>query len=101
MSAVDFDALERIELELAELRRDLPRLIDEAVRAALDGRDADAVGGLAALAKWIDAPSAEAARKRCERDPDLAALAVKTSGGHRRWRRSEVLALAGRRAGER
>jgi hypothetical protein len=99
MTAVDFSALERIERALADLRRDLGTIIDERVRAALDGRDSDAVGGLAQLATWISAPSPEAARKRCERDPDLAALAVKTAGGHRRWRRSEVLALLASRRG--
>jgi hypothetical protein len=97
---IDLGAIERIERALADLRRDLGTIIDERVCAALDGRDADCVGGLAQLATWIGAPSPEAARKRVERDGDLAALAVRTSGGHRRWRRSEVLALLAGRRGE-
>jgi hypothetical protein len=91
---VDFGALERLERGLEELRHTLPDLIEAGVRKVLETRDTDQVGGLGALAKWIGAPTAEAARKRVERDPDLAALCVRTSGGHRRWRKSEVLGYA-------
>ena len=99
MSAVDFGALERIEDRLAELLRELPAIVRAQVGAVLESRDSDQIGGLRHLAVWIGAPTAEAARKRVERDPDLAALCVRTSGGHRRWRKSEVLGLVAARRG--
>lgn len=71
--------------------------LPEALRVALDRRDEDAIGGLADLAKWIGAPSGAAAAKRVDREPELAQLAIRTPGGHRRWRRSEVLGLVARR----
>ena len=78
---------------LLALGREIPRIVDERVRAVLNGRDTDQVGGLAKLAEWVGAPTPEAMRKRLERDRDLNKLAIRTSGGQRRWRRSEVLGL--------
>jgi hypothetical protein len=97
---VDFGALARMESELAELKRALPGMLEAAVRAALEQRDSDQVGGLSKLATWIGCPTADAARHRVGRDPDLAALAFNV-GAQRRWRRSEVMALlAARRGGK-
>jgi hypothetical protein len=78
---------------VAATRDELRDLVRSEVRAILDERDADQTGGLAKLATWIGAPSSDACRKRVERDPAIAGLAIETAGGQRRWRRSEVLAL--------
>lgn len=98
MGAVDFGVLEEIKHQLAQLTNALPRMIEDRVRAVLGERDVDSMGGLAQLAQWLSAPSADAAAKRVMRDPELAALAVRgAAGGHRRWRKSEVLAMLARR----
>ena len=78
---------------LEATREELRAVVREELEAILDARDRDQVGGLAKLAEWIGAPGADAARKRLERDPELAALAIKTAGSRRRFRRSEVLGL--------
>jgi hypothetical protein len=95
---LDLGAIARIEVQLADLARRLPEIVRAQVGAILEQRDADRVGGLRELAEWIGAPTAEAARKRVERDPALAAIAIRTAGGHRRWRKSEVLGLLAQRA---
>lgn len=85
--------LKHVEARLAAFLEELMQTVDERVKSAFDermrlvfeARDADRLGGLAELAKWIGAPSVDAARKTMERDADLAALAVRTAGGHRRW----------------
>lgn len=92
-AAVDFSALERIEQQLAQLTERLPGIIEDRVRAILAERDEDTIGGLAHLAGWIGAPSSDACRKRVGRDPELAALAIGGGEQHRRWRKSEVMAL--------
>jgi hypothetical protein len=100
VSQVDFGALARLEAGLARLQADMPRLVREQVAAVLDERDADAIGGVAAVAKWTGKRRG-AAEKMISRDPELKALASFTVGGQRRWRRSEVLALlASRKVGK-
>lgn len=59
---------------------------------------ADNLGGLRELATWLGCPSSDAARKRVERDVEMAALAV-VVGCQRRWRRREIEALLTKRRG--
>lgn len=89
-----------------EVRAALGELLEPAAargaRRALEDHQADGVIDTAGLAEILGCPSATAAKRRIDRDPELRALAI-TGGNGTRWtfRRSEVLALFARRRGER
>lgn len=99
---IDLDAIvERaVTSAFAALTGQLAALVREAVKAALEERDADQIGGLSALAAWLGC-SPGAAKSRLRKDAELAGLVLPGPGARRSWRRSEVLGLMARRRTER